>query len=93
MHRVRARTARRVENAIDAEIALARRARTDGVRLVRVAHVRGQSIALRVDSDTGQAHFAARARDAHGNLAPIGYENLLQLSLFYRPTGGLAHSL
>jgi hypothetical protein len=36
------------------------------------------TVALRVHGNGGDAHFAARADDSHGDFAAIGNENLVQ---------------
>ena len=62
--------------AIDAQVALGRRARPEVIRLVGQADVQGVAVAVRIDGDDAQPHLAAGADDAHGNLAAIGDEDL-----------------
>jgi len=44
------------------------------MRFVGEADVKGGAIALRIDSDRHDVHFAARTDDAHGDLAAVGYQ-------------------
>ena len=77
MHRISAGRRRRVDDRVDAQITLARRARTDGPRFIRQPHVQRGAIAFGVHGDGGDAHVPARANHAHGNLAAIGDQDLL----------------
>ena len=64
-----------IDDPIDRQVTLARRARADGVRLVGVADVKRRTIAVGINRGRRDAHFAARSRNAHGDLAAIGYEH------------------
>ena len=75
---VGARFLRGVDDRVDAQVAFARRARADRVRLVRVAHVQRRPIAFGVDGDRRHAQLAAGADDAHRDLAAVGDQNLFQ---------------
>ena len=77
MHRIGAAAAGRIDEAIDAQIALPRGAGSDGVRFVGEPHVKRRAIALGVDRHGRQIHLAARADDAHGNLAPVCDQDFL----------------
>jgi hypothetical protein len=77
MHRVRFGSPRRVDDRVDAQVALARLARSDGVRLVGVPHVQRRAIARRVHGDGREPHFTAGPGDADSNLAAIRNQNLL----------------
>ena len=66
----------RVEDLGDVEVALARRRRPDGIRLVGGAHVEGGAIGVGVDGDGGDAELAAGAHHAHGDLAAVGDQDL-----------------
>ncbi len=77
MNGVGARAARRVDNAIDSQVAVLWRARPDGIRLVGVPHVQGRAVTLGIDGHRRQVHFPARANDAHGDLAAVGDQDLV----------------
>jgi hypothetical protein len=79
VHGVGAGVARRLQNALDVQVTLARRIGTDRPGLVRETDVKGRPIAFRIDRYRGYAHFAACANDAHSDFAAIGDENLVQL--------------
>ena len=64
-----------IDDPIDRQVTLARRARADGVRLVGVADVKRRTIAVGINRGRRDAHFAARSRNAHGDLAAIGYDH------------------
>ena len=72
MDGVGAARARGVEQRLDVQIALARRRRADRDRLVGEPHVRRVGVGLGVDRDGRDAHRAAGADDAHGDLAAVG---------------------
>ena len=67
--------ARDVEDLLDVEIGLARSRRTDVVGVVGLAHVQRLAIDVGEDGDRLDAHLAAGANDAHGNLAAIGNQH------------------
>ena len=77
---VGARTARDVDEALHAQIAVARSAWADRIRLIRIAHVQRRAVALGIDRDRRQAHLPARADNAHGDLAAVRDDNLLHWS-------------
>jgi len=83
MHGVRTRFADGVDHAIDPQVALARRAGTDLIRFVGEPHVKRRAIALGVHDHRRDAELAARANHAHGNLAAVGYEDLLHTEFNY----------
>src|SRR5439155_20871364 len=62
-----------------AQVAVARRARSDRVRLVGAADVQRGAIALGVHGDRRDVHLAARADDAHGDLAAVRDQDFLHL--------------
>ena len=78
MDRVGAADARRVDEAVDAQVALGRRARADGDRLVRHPDVARGAIAFGIHRHRCEAHVAARANDAHRDLPAVGDQNLAQ---------------
>ena len=79
MHGVGAGAARRLDDAVDDEVALDGGRRADGIGLVRHLHVQGLAVGLREDGDGGDAGLATGADDADGDLAAIGDEQLLEL--------------
>ena len=77
MHGVGAGLLRGIDDRVDAQVAFAWSARTDGPRLVGEPHVQRGPIALRIHGSRRDAHVAARTNDAHTNLAAIGDEDLV----------------
>ena len=73
MDRVRSRLLRRADVLLGVEIA------RDLDGLVGVAGVEGAEIVRRSDRDGADSGFAASAEDARGDLAPVRYEELLNL--------------
>jgi hypothetical protein len=69
---------RRVEDAVDREVALGRRRRPQEVRLVGVRDVQRGAIALGIDADRADPELAQRAEDADRDLPPVGDENLVE---------------
>ena len=67
-----------LDYAVNPQIALDRRRGADQISLVREAHVKRRRVRFRVDSDRRDVHLAARAHDAHGNLAAVGNKNFLE---------------
>ncbi len=76
MDRVGARPVRGFEDAVDAEIALAHRRRTDPDRLVGEGDVRRVAVGVGVDRDGAVAHVARRPHDPPRDLAAIGDQDL-----------------
>ena len=69
---------RRVENAVDAQIAFGRCGRPDVRGFVGHTHMERSAIGIRVDGDARDPHLAQRANDAHRNLAAIGDQDLAE---------------
>ena len=67
-----------LQDAVDAEIALAHRRRPDAYRLVGEGDVRGFPVGIRKDGDGAIAHRLGRAHDAPGDLAAIGDQDLAE---------------
>ncbi|XXX47789.1 hypothetical protein WME76_08390 [Sorangium sp. So ce119] len=65
-----------VEDAIDAEVALARRCGADGVRLVREADMEAAAVHVDVDGDALDAGLMQRPEHSEGDLAAVGDEDL-----------------
>ena len=78
MYAVGARPLRRVDDAVDPEVAVARRARPDEIGLVRVAHVQRRAVALGVHRDRRDLHLTAGADNPDGYLAAVGNEDFAQ---------------
>jgi hypothetical protein len=85
MDGVGAGTHGRVDDRVDAQVALARRAWSDGVRLVGIPDVHRQAVALGEDGNRLDIHFTARADDTHRDLAAIGDEDFLHGTLHCSP--------
>ena len=75
MHRVGPGSARDVENGLDVEVTAGRLVGPEVERLIGLAHVARRAIAVGVDGDGRQPHFAARANDSDGDLAAVGDED------------------
>ncbi len=67
-----------VDDAVDAEVTLAGRARADGDRRIGHAHMAGRAIAVRIDRHRRNAHLAARANDPDGDLAAVSDQESAQ---------------
>ena len=78
MDRLGAGLLRRVEDAIDDEIRLARRRRPDQHRLVGESHVTRVRVRFRIHRDGGDTHLPRGLDDATGDFTAVGYEDLLE---------------
>src|SRR5271165_1233139 len=67
-----------VQNLVPAKVGLGRLRWTDGVGFIGLADVERGAIDVGVDSDGGDAHFAAGADNAHRDLSPVSDQNLLE---------------
>ena len=76
MHERRATSPRDVDERADAQIALGRGTGPKVIGLIGEPDVERLSIAVREDRDARMAHLAARADDAHGDLATVGNQHL-----------------
>ncbi len=76
VHGVGARLVRGLQDAVDAEVALAHRRGADAHRLVGEADVRGVPVGVGVDGNGAIAHRLGRAHDPPGDLAAVGDEDL-----------------
>ena len=72
MDGVGARAPGRVDDRLDAQIALGRLAGPDVHRLIRFTHVAGAAIAVGEDGDRRDAHFPARPHDPDRDFAAVG---------------------
>ena len=59
------------------KVTVARSASADGVRFVRMPHVKRGPVAVGVHRDRRNTHFAARTADPDGNFAAVGDQDLL----------------
>ena len=73
--RLRTALDRNGENGRDIEIAVRHAVAADAIALVRQLHVHGVLVRLGIDGDGGNAHLAAGADDANGDLAAVGNQN------------------
>src|SRR3984885_10721135 len=78
MNRIRTGALRHVQNLFDVEVRLRRSGGADWISFIRVANVQGWAIDVGINRDSGNAHFVARADDAHRNLSAIGNQNFLE---------------
>ncbi len=74
--RIGPRASRHRQDLVDRQVALCRGRAPERVGLVSCADVHRVEIRLRVDRDARQPGVPARPRDAHGDLASVGDENL-----------------
>ena len=86
MDRVGARPVRGLEDAVDAEIALADRRRADAHGFVGEGDVRSVLVGVGIDRDGAIAHRLGRAHDAPGDLAAIGDQDLAEGHFRRRPS-------
>ena len=70
--------ASRIEDAIDAKVALRRWRRSHVRGLVGHAHVERGAVGVGVDSHRADAHLPQRPDDPHGDFTPIGDEDFLK---------------
>ena len=64
---------------------------TDAVRLVGQGHMQGVLVGRAEDGDGLDAHLFARADDAHGYLAAVGYENLAEHLVYLSSCAQVRH--
>ncbi len=72
--------ATRVENLVDPQVRITRRAAGEGVRFVRDAYVQGVDVGLRVHGDAGIPGVAACPGNPDSDLSPVGNEDLTHVS-------------
>jgi hypothetical protein len=72
MHRIGAAPGGRINESVDTKVAVARGIAAHPPRLVGHPHVEGRAIAVAVDGHRRNAHVAAGAHDAHGDLTAVG---------------------
>ncbi len=72
MHAVGARGLGDRNQLVDDQVALRRRRRADGVRLIAKAHMQRIRVGLRIDRDGAQPQPLGGAGDAAGDFAAIG---------------------
>ena len=66
----------RVEDAIDSQVTLAGRRRSDRHCLIGIKDMKRGAVGVRVNGHGRVSELATGADDAHGNLAAIGDQNL-----------------
>ena len=102
MNRIGARSLSDLDDFVDAQVTVTRRARANRPRLVRQTHVQRCAIAFGVNRYGGDAHVATGTNDPNRNLAAVGHQNLvhqpeplpiLTLRLGYWPENGPIPSL
>ncbi len=76
VHRIGLRPSRRLDDGVNIQIAPDGLVRTDAHGLVGISHVGRRPIALRIDGDGREPHFAAGAHNPDGYFTSIGDENL-----------------
>ncbi len=91
MDRVRARAGGDIQNFVDIEIRLGGRRGTDRISLIGLANVQSGAIDIGVDCHRGNSHLVAGADHAHGNLAPVRDENLLEHETAWGRADSRAH--
>ena len=90
MDRIGAALPRRRDDLVRDEIALLRRRRPDGKRLVGLRHVAGVGVGLRIDRNRGDAERPCAPHDPAGNLAPVCDQEFLHGDLYVylaKPSG------
>ena len=78
MDGARAGALRRLDEALDLQIALRRRRRADQIRLVGEGDVERAAVGLGVDRDRPDPELAQRPEDADRDLPAVGDENLVE---------------
>ena len=86
MDGLRARAGDRVEDALGAEVGVARRRGADPHGDVGLAHVARTGVGVGVDGDRADAQAAQRADDPDGDLAAVGDEDGLEHARHIRKT-------
>ena len=76
MDRLGARARRHVEDLLDVQVVLRRRALAEVVGLVRARHVQRVAIVLGVDRHRGDPQLLQGAHDADGDLAAVCHQDL-----------------
>ena len=75
MDRLRAGTQRRLDDDVDAQVALVGRARPDPVRLVGDVRVQPPAVGIGVHGDARDPELAQRPEDPDGDLAAVRNEH------------------
>jgi hypothetical protein len=70
----------RIDDPVDAKVALTGRTRADRNCLIRQADVARRTIAFGIHRHRREAHVTTRAHDAHRDLPAVGDEDLAQKS-------------
>ena len=81
MDRLCSGASRRLEQAVDVQVAFRRRGRTDRYRLFRRQNVRRKLVRLGIDGDGRYAELLAGSHDAKRDFTPVCDEDLLEHAL------------
>ena len=76
MDRVGTAAQRHLDDRVDAQVAVTRRAGPNWIRLVGVADMQRAAVAFGINRDRRDLHLATGADDANGNFAAVGDEDL-----------------
>jgi hypothetical protein len=91
MDRIDAIFLRQLDDPVDIQISADRLARmTDLISLVRLKAVQGKAILVGVDGHRTNVQFVGRAKNASGDFAAIGHQELLD-RFHGRLSGGILH--
>ena len=72
--------ARRIQNAVDAQIALGGRRGPQVGGLIGHAHVQRGAVGIGIDGHRDDPHLAQRANDTDSDLAAVGNQDLMEHS-------------
>src|ERR1700686_5798091 len=78
MYGFRPRTSGYVENFVHSQIGFRCGRRSNGIGFMRFTDMQRSAIDVRINGDSGDAHFVAGTNDTHSNLSAIGDQNLLE---------------
>lgn len=76
MNRIRAATPSDLENAIDSQIRLDRRSRTESIRFIGVHHMQRITVCVRIHCDRRNTQLAACPKQPQCDFASVGDQNL-----------------
>ena len=73
------------DDILDHQVAFGRRRRTDAHRLVRLFGMQRVFVGIRVHRNGGDPHFSRSSKHPAGDLATIGYQNLIEHACYPTP--------